>query len=236
MKSKNSKGYSLVEIIIALLILTCAVIPLIGTITSDTKNAIVIANSEYAMQRARYILDTMLDSVEFDDLNSGDPAFLSGKSKDYFSLLMFPESDGKFCQGYFSDEKGQRYFASLKVVDIPDDDKILKFECYENPDLISLLNNTSPTEVNYAQLASEKENALNPEPSFVESDIVYGNSNWAKNTITYHYNDFFQENKKKVLMKALFLKIKWNDNDKGNPEKEGYREFCLVTHKARLLK
>ena len=147
MKSKNSKGYSLVEIIIALLILTCAVIPLIGTITSDTKNAIVIANSEYAMQRARYILDTMLDSVEFDDVNSGDPAFLSGKSKDYFSLLMFPESDGKFCQGYFSDEKGQRYFASLKVVDIPDDDKILKFECYENPDLISLLNNRIHTVV-----------------------------------------------------------------------------------------
>ena len=99
-----------------------------------------------------------------------------------------------------------------------------------------MLNNTSPTEVNYAQLANDAENSLNPTPSAVDSDIVYNNTNWAKNTITYHYSDFFQENKKKVLMKALFLKIKWNDNDKNNPEKEGSREFCLVTHKARLLK
>ena len=236
MKNSNSKGYSLVEIIIALLILTGAVIPLIGTITSDTQNAIVIANSEFAMQKARYILDTMLDSVEFDDLNSGDPAFLTGKSKDYFSLLMFPESDGKYCQGYFNDEKGQRYFATLKVVDIPNDDKILKFECYENPDLISLLNNTSPSEVNYAKLAEEAENPLNPVPSAVDSNVVYGNTKWAKNTLTYHYKDFFQENKEQVLMKALFLKIKWNDNNKNNPESDGSREFCLVTHKARLLK
>lgn len=233
MKNKNSKGFSLVEITIALFILAIAVIPLIGTITSDARNAIALDNAELATQRARYVLDTLLDSVDFDDLGIGAPAVLKDKSKVNFYTSMFPEGDGESCQGYYTDGKGQRFFLSLEVYDLPNE--ILSFSCYKNPDLIHLFTNATNGVKTQAEKAEETERGGKPSYSDINRS-VYANSDWGKHSETFHSQDFLQNLGNNSLMKCLILNVKWNDSDKANPESAGFREFYLVTHKARLTK
>ncbi len=240
MKSKNlKKAFSLVELIVALLILGVAVIPLIGTITSDTKNAVVIANNEFAMQKARYILDTMLDSVNFDDLNSGDPAKITGDSLQYYDS-MFPESANTgICQGYITDSKGQRFFVYLRVEDIPDNK--LNYKFYNTPQNIpnytKTIGDKKYTAWELAEMTEYDEiYKVAKNPSFAEINF-YDSDEW-KNTTerTMMTDNFYKNQNLKTLMKTLILNIKWNDNDKKNPENDGFREFSLVTHKARLIK
>ena len=240
MKNKTSKrAYSLVELTIALLILAVSVIPLIASITNDTKNAVVIANNEFAMQKARYILDTILDSVNFDDLGSGDPAKIIGDSLKYYSS-MFPESAGSgICQGYITDPKGQKFSVYLRVENIPDSK--LYYSFFDTPSNIPSYstysggNKYTPWEMAEKTEIDEYTKAAK-NPSFAIQNF-YDSSSWTNTTVRImRTNNFYKDKKLNSLMKTIILKIKWNDNDKHNPEGIGSREFNIVTHKARLIK
>ncbi len=235
MKSKNSslnKGYSLLEIILALLILAVSVIPIIGNISSDTQNAVSISNSEFAMQRARFILDTMLDSVNFDDLIVGNPAKLQGDSKNRFISSMFPLSfSSGICQGTFTDQKGHTFFARLTVTD----NKNLSFSYFKTPNLVNFFK-TVTSGKNLMEWAEEDEKSFRPSYSKINfyTNPIWTNASTVENcTARDVYNGGYSS-----LMNTLVLYIQWNDLNKNNPQVggNGNKEFYLVAHKARLLK
>ena len=232
MKNKSlNKGYSLLEIVLALLILAVSIIPIIGNISSDTQNAVSISNSEFAMQRARFILDTMLDSVNFDDLVVGNPANLIGDSRTRFMASMFPAagSSGR-CQGTFTDQKGQSYFARLTVYDNVN----LSFSYLKTPNLVNFFK-TNTGGRNLMEWAEQDEKSFRPSYSrinFYTNSVWTGASTVESCTAQDVYNGGYRS-----LMNTLVLYIQWNDLNKNNPQAggNGNKEFYLVAHKARLL-
>ncbi|MBR4570555.1 MAG: hypothetical protein IKO19_07830 [Candidatus Riflebacteria bacterium] len=228
-RNKLIKAYSLIEIVLALLILVAAVLPIIGTISNDTKNALIIANNEYAMQKARYILDTVLDSVNFDELNSGSPAQLTGNSlKNLFSSL-FPESGNTGnCEGTITDTKGQKFYVKLDVYDLKD----LTYSAYD-VDSVQFIETfaTSSVRLDCEDQEVKKGNPSYPKFSFY-TDVLYTNPIELASTTS----DFYKDENHTTLIKALILNIRWNDSVKNNPNAEGFREFKIATNKARLMK
>ena len=124
-------GVTLLEILIALLIMAAAFIPLVGVIGIGATDTDVAKTHIFAQTTARNILDNLLDNVPFDCLRvSGSNVTDSDGSNSeagvaqfvdtadylvasYISLLGNPGTVDKFGRGELRDERGTRYFIKL---------------------------------------------------------------------------------------------------------------------------
>ncbi len=229
------KGYSLIEIMIATLILAAAIIPISALITQDTGNSMVLANSIFAQQKARLILDTLLDQVDYDELQPGLPASLVGDAATRFGQQLFPGNAGnssqQFCEGVF-ENKGWRFQVTLQVKEIPDAQ--IGFSAYRNPDVFATWSDPASQPQSLVQKAALEESGGSPSYMQVHTPI-YQHGEWALNTDAYTAADFNQAAASPSLMKSLTLRIRWSNSIKADPlSEEKASVLWVVTHKARL--
>ncbi|HNW10327.1 MAG TPA: prepilin-type N-terminal cleavage/methylation domain-containing protein [Candidatus Rifleibacterium sp.] len=223
-------GFTLSEIVVAVLILAVAIIPISGLITNDSKNSVVMSNSMFAQQTARLIMDTLLDQVAFDDLRAGSPGILSGPAVTDYAQLLFPGSAGGLCEGTYQN-KSWHFHAELEVREIPADD--LEFGCFDPPDVLATWSAPANGQPSLTDLSEQTEIA--GQPSYMQKhQSIYQHPDWGKTSRAYKGSDFNQE-EKKCLMKCLVLRIRWNNGKPDKPlEGEKNSVLWLVTHKTRL--
>lgn len=229
------QGYSLLEIVVATLILAVAIIPISALISHDTGNSMVLANSIYAQQKARMILDTLLDQVDFDELEPGLPASLSGAAAGKFGQQLFPGNAGtaeqQLCEGTF-ENKGWKFQVTLQVKEIPDAQ--IGFSAYRNPDVFATWNDPAGQPMSLVQKSTQEESIGNPSYMQVHTPI-YQHGEWALNTDSYTAADFNQAAASPCLMKSLILRVRWSNLQKSEPLSDDKAAVLwVVTHKARL--
>jgi prepilin-type N-terminal cleavage/methylation domain-containing protein len=231
--NKQRFGFSLIEISFAMVILAIALLPIAGLITKDSKNSVIIANNIFAQQKARYILDTLLDQVAYEDLLIGSPGYLIGKSAKLGQFL-FPKnsgsSDKQICEGKF-ENKGWVFNASLEVREIPASK--ISFSFFENPDVLGSWSNKGSLSQSLIKKSEQVE--ANGRPSYMQiHSSVYQHSDWGRKQVTFSYKDFYKSGNP-VLMKALILRISWRSLSKAVAgDNKKLSVLWLVTHKAWL--
>lgn len=157
----KSCGITLYEIMLALLILASTLIPIFGLLTQDLKGTDLFVAQNFAIDRARLVLNTILEDVKFSDLLPGNPAILIGQSATKWANILFPNAaavgNGFVCNAVVSDTRGiyyRIYLRSDPIVDTtPNDDTgdELYFSFYENP--------TPEKQNGWATIVSRAENA-----------------------------------------------------------------------------
>ena len=245
MKSKQT-GVTLIELVVAVLILSAALIPIGGLISKDTTNTARLSHSQYAMELARYTMDALLDAVDFDELLVGSPAVLTGASRDNFSSILFANSSGS-CNGNI-EFKGYLYNVSLKVIAIPDED--LGLTVYKNPPVGLFLQRDDNGEYNsktvgsvkktFFDIAIEKEQDSKMPSCFEDTTSIYRHDTWGEEEVGFDVGAYYEAQtpsfNRDNLMKGLILKISWNDKLPRQPLAKGTQCIDLVAHKARLKK
>ena len=118
---KAKKGVTLMEIMIALLILAFAFIPIIAVIGTSTKDTDVANSYIFAQTTARNILDTLLDDVPFNSIISTESKI--AKIHDYKaykadSFLGMIGSSSDEAKGEVIDERGTKYDITIYVFPI----------------------------------------------------------------------------------------------------------------------
>ena len=123
--TRDKKGMTLMEIMVALLILAFAFLPIIGVIGTSTKDTDVANSYVYAQTTARNILDTLLDDVPFNSIKEGT----SGEDKvaklyDYGtykvdSFLDMIGATNEDAKGEIVDERGTTYTIKIYCFPIP---------------------------------------------------------------------------------------------------------------------
>lgn len=135
------KGFTLLEVMVAMVILAIAILPIFGVMTQDLKETDVQVAQTFALDRARMVLSTILDGLPFSDLLPGNPAILQGGSIDSAKIL-FPGcvtvAGGRACLGIASDSRGVHYQVYLRADPIEDTTSAitageLTFSVYKNP-------------------------------------------------------------------------------------------------------
>ncbi len=109
---KAKKGVTLMEIMIALLILAFAFIPIIAVIGTSTKDTDVANSYVFAQTTARNILDTLLDDVPFNSIITTESKI--AKIKEYKtynpdSFLSMIGASNDEAKGEVIDERGTKY-------------------------------------------------------------------------------------------------------------------------------
>lgn len=144
MKNVDSKsGMTLTEVMLAMIILASTLIPIFGLLTKDVKDTDLLAANSFAVDRARFVLNTLLDTVPFSALVPGNPAMLSGPQAASFAQMLFPGSvmaaGGYTCNGIATDGRGIHYAIYLRSDPIEDTTTAtqfgteLTFSFYPNP-------------------------------------------------------------------------------------------------------
>lgn len=233
MKNK-SLGVTLIEIVVAVLILSVAVIPIAALIGRDTKDTVILSHSQFAMSLARTTMDAMLDGVDFDDLQIGDPAMLSGGATASFYLDMcFPNSSGNMCHGIV-EHKGYQFDVYLRAQAL--DNSFIGLSAFKNPDINLFFQNATSTN-SAIQDAILEESKLRNKPSVNTRKSIYADSSWARDLDEqFDVDEYMEAQNVDHLMKLLTLTITWNDKKPRNPLASGSTNITLVTHKARLKK
>ena len=233
MKNK-SLGVTLIEIVIAVLILSAAVIPIAALIGKDTKDTVVLSHSQFAMSLARTTMDAMLDGVDFDDLQIGNPAILSGGATASFYLDMcFPNSTSNMCHGIV-EHKGYQFDVALRVQAL--DNSFIGLSAFKNPDINLFFQNATSTN-SAIQDAIKEESKTKNKPSYNTRLSVYSDKSWARDLDDqFDVNEYMEAQNVDHLMKMITLTITWNEKKPRDPLASGSTEITLVTHKARLKK
>lgn len=136
-------GTTLSEVMLAMLILASALIPIFGLLTKDVKDTDLLAANSFAIDRSRFVLNTLLDNLPFSCLVPGNPAMITGPNAASFAAMLFPGSvmtaGGYACNGTTSDGRGIHYSIYLRS-DIIEDQTTdtqfgteLTFSFYPNP-------------------------------------------------------------------------------------------------------
>jgi len=139
-------GITFLEIMIAVMILTIALLPIFNFIHRGTEDTDINAAQAFAITKATEILNTILDNVHFEILRVGCPAIMCSEdiaqyyqkgpivipadaAKTYSSMLFGDRTgyettvNGKpayFCQGKIQDPRGITYLCTLLVEEIGD--------------------------------------------------------------------------------------------------------------------
>lgn len=151
---KHGSGITFFEIMIAMFILSIAVMPIFWVIHKGTEETDVMASQSFAINKATEILNTLLDNVPFEVIRQGAPAGLlsfenldkvAAVASDYKSMgvdatfvqkmasMLFPGcekiTDKSWrCQGVITDPRGISYLATLLVDDLIDTSNLKKPE------------------------------------------------------------------------------------------------------------
>lgn len=150
----HGSGITFFEIMIAMFILSIAVMPIFWVIHKGTEETDIISSQSFAINQATQILNTLLDNIPFEIIREGAPAgLLSFENLDkvaavanYYkgmgvdaayvqkmSNMLFPGcekiSDKSWrCQGVVTDPRGMSYLVTLLVLDLVDTSNIKKPE------------------------------------------------------------------------------------------------------------
>ena len=121
----TKKGTTLMEIMLALLILAFTFLPIIGTIGTSTRDTDVANSYVYAQTTARNILDTLLDDVPFNCIKGVDGKYSIAELTDYsrtsYKIDTFKNmigATGTKAQGTLIDERGINYEVTIYVYPI----------------------------------------------------------------------------------------------------------------------
>jgi len=134
---RRHNAMTFLEILIALVIMSVAMLPIFGIIHKGAEDTDINASQAYALNKATEILNTVLDNVPFEALRQGIPAgYIKtediSSNADYkkydatwaqdMSGMLFPgcKKDGKGwrCQGIVTDPRGISYQVTLRVEDL----------------------------------------------------------------------------------------------------------------------
>lgn len=236
----KSRAFSLVEVIVATLILAIAFIPVSGLITSDSVATVAAARETHAHNVAAFIMNSLLDEVAFEDLLQGSPARIVGDSQQFLDRL-FPDNSGE-CVGTFIADDGTHFNVSLRVVEHFDEDNdSLSFSAFKNPDFMTDWTNTTQlgSLESVAQMAHDDEVAGNPSYFRAPSDSgilgVYDHPDWAREESKYFQNDFVLDDDDVSFIKTLILRVRWSNVDRTQPLSDNRpRVLWLMAHKANL--
>ncbi|NLI77048.1 MAG: hypothetical protein GX442_11485 [Candidatus Riflebacteria bacterium] len=117
-------GITLPEVVLAMFVLASALIPIFGLLTQDVKDTDTLVSQAFAIDRARLVLNTLLDEVPFSNLRAGNPAILVGPQAASLALLLFPNGakagGGYACEGIATDPRGIHYHIYLRSEPIED--------------------------------------------------------------------------------------------------------------------
>ncbi len=120
----GGRGITLPEVVLAMFVLASALIPIFGLLTQDVKDTDTLVSQAFAIDRARLVLNTLLDEVPFSDLRAGNPAILVGPRAASLAALLFPngaKAGGGFaCEGIATDPRGIHYHIYLRSEPIED--------------------------------------------------------------------------------------------------------------------
>ena len=148
------RGITFLEIVLAIFILSIAVVPIFWVIHKGTEETDVSASQSFATNKATEILNTFLDNIPFECIRQGAPAGLlsfEGLEKtpeakaEYAKMkidatwvknmaeMLFPKCEAIGdkswrCQGIIQDPRGTSYLATLLVEDVLDTMTIKKPE------------------------------------------------------------------------------------------------------------
>ena len=132
--TKNKKAVTLMEIMLAVVILAFTFIPIIGTLLKSTKDTDVTNSYVYAQTVARNVLTTLLDDVPFHSIQKGSSDIgklvdstvynFTTHSNDVYSIKNFKNMIGNYssssdlAQGTLTDERGVNYTVTIYVYPI----------------------------------------------------------------------------------------------------------------------
>ncbi|HNW33427.1 MAG TPA: hypothetical protein PKM25_00710 [Candidatus Ozemobacteraceae bacterium] len=136
-------GVTLTEVMLAMLVLATALIPVFGVLTRDVKDTDLLAANSFAIDRARFVLNSLLDNLPFSGLIPGNPAMITGPGAASFAAALFPGSvlaaGGYSCNGIASDGRGIQYSIYLRSDPILDGSTAIQpgteltFSFFQNP-------------------------------------------------------------------------------------------------------
>lgn len=126
----NKKATTLMEIMLAVVILAFTFIPIIVTIGTSTKDTDVANSYVYAQTTARNILDTLLDDVPFNSIKGSEGKYSIAELKTSKNALgndydikifndMFGVGTSGEAKGTLTDERGTKYEVIMYVYPIP---------------------------------------------------------------------------------------------------------------------
>lgn len=254
-------GVTLTEVMLAMVILASALIPVFGLLTKDVKDTDLLAANSFAVDRARFVLNTLLDNIPFSSLVPGNPAMLTGPNAATYSAMLFPGSvlaaGGYACNGVASDGRGIHYSIYLRSDAIEDrtaDTQFgseLTFSFYPNPRpeeqmrWASMSAQAAITEAAGQPSIYRKTGPTNP--FSVVSPYRYYNISGAINVwgpatsaIVIDQRRLAQPDAlgRFYLMQRLVLQIRWNlaSSEYQRPESDTGRpqRLHVVTYKAKL--
>ncbi|MBF0544986.1 MAG: type II secretion system protein [Candidatus Riflebacteria bacterium] len=258
-----SKGTTLLEILLALFVMAIAVIPIFGLMTKDAKETDIMIAQNFAIDRARSILNTILKDLPFNNILPGNPAIITDGA---VAQSLFPccpaGGGGFFCSGLASDPRGIYFRLYLRSEPILDNSAGYTngeffFSVYMNPNVESQLPGWKTVATACIQTEGagnpsrfEKSGALNP--SSCLSPYRYFGAGlqhplWgpeeeystSKQRI-YDQRDVHLANPdgRWYLMQRLVLEIRWNlaDYEFKNPDDRTGRpqRLQVITYKANL--
>ncbi len=130
------RALTFIEIIIAMAILTIALLPIFNMIHKGTEDTDLNASQAFAITKASDVLNAMLDNIPFETIRMGNPGYLSISSlpsAEYarfdanwlkgIAQMLFPGSEldgtrGYPCRGIITDPRGISYLVTLCVEDL----------------------------------------------------------------------------------------------------------------------
>lgn len=121
-KLENKKAITLMEIMVALLILAFAFLPIVGVIGTSAKDTDVANSYVFAQTTARNILDTLLDDVPFNSIRAGTDNIATLHDYGDYKIDSFQSMIGttdENASGTIMDERGTSYGIRIYVFPIP---------------------------------------------------------------------------------------------------------------------
>lgn len=227
----NKKAVTLMEIMLAVVILAFTFIPVIGTLLSSARDTDVFNSYVFAQTTARNILDTLIDDVPFHSIRVGannEASFVNSTIYNQSSHSNIPYDVTKFTEKLTNvrDERGTNYTVKIYVFPI---------EASED-------DNNSTNELKFTYLTRPK---YDQQENWFTFDNEVSKNSFRKDGTANPYDDgaFVCEEKKEnaykvgakkhsdekySIMKRIVLTVEWTARD-NHP-----RKIALYTLKANL--
>ncbi|MDN5280070.1 MAG: hypothetical protein PWR01_4035 [Clostridiales bacterium] len=254
-------GITLIEVILAMLILATSLLPIFGLMTRTTKDSDATLTRAYAINYAKSVFSTVIDDIPFADIRHGSPAIIIGSSRNKAKAL-FPDavsaSGGIACNGIVKDSRGIYYRVFLKSEAIMDEtdgytNGEFYFSYYPNPEVesqpgwinLQINSHTSENTDNVPSMFSKTNPAGLKSPyRYFGDDVAAGRwgpaEEHAGNIIHVDQREISQPNPDGsfYLMQRLILQIRWNMDSAyyKQPDADKGRpvKLQIITYKANL--
>lgn len=224
---KTRYGITLIEIMVALLILAGTFLPLIAVMGSFTKDTDSMNSYVFAQTTARNILDTLLDEVPFNSIqadtnNIAKLIDYDGYKIDSFKSLIGTSND--IASGTITDERGTQYKITLFCYPIP-------VSKNENPDIQNEMVFSFKERPNFEKEENFYTFTSGNDSCYLQTKSPYSMADNCQEKSLGAYELGAKKNflsEEYYVMKKIVLHIEWVSRDGRK------REFGLYTMKANL--